>query len=187
MLLAASIFFISACSLNFSPEQAVVQEVQAGRMIGPVVPGSIKIMQKREYEERTLVMAAFQSTLENGAVLDCTYVFSPEKRFGSWLPQGGGGGCGSAPDPSPAIGIGGGIHANEQGVYSYAYGQVYSPEVIVVEVTWDNGEKQSEKVINHSFLVYRLGGAEIQKVQAYGADQQIIFTYEDQGPAPGKQ
>jgi hypothetical protein len=177
---------LNGCSMSFSPEQAIVQELLTENHMGKTVPESIQILQKRDFDERVLVMVAFQKIQDDGRVDDCIYVFEPARRIGSWRAGGGSGGCRSGPAAKPAVELGAGTSSSDRGAYSYAYGTVNLPEVTTIEVTWDDGEVQKELVINGSFFIYRNAAADIQQLQAFNTDNQVVYLHEDSGPAPGK-
>jgi hypothetical protein len=58
--------------------------------------------------------------------------------------------------------------------YSIFYGQVLSPKVAAVEVTFDNGKILRDKVLDGMFALVAPGATGICDVRIFGADNQIL-------------
>jgi hypothetical protein len=177
----AALLLLSGCSgMTFSPEQAVVQEVIQGRTGGSLKanPETIRVLQKLEADDRTFILVSFEGVGERGQTDACTYAYEAVRRAGSWSTGGGGGGCGPADlEDSAPIDMGSGTRSGPGYAYSYAYGLVRTPEITRVEVVWEDGQTQSEPVINGSYLAFRMGNAHVQNLVAYDAADNPVYDH----------
>jgi hypothetical protein len=62
--------------------------------------------------------------------------------------------------------------------YSIFYGQVLSPKVSAVEVTFDNGKILRDKALDGLFALVAPGATGVCDVRMFGADNQILQRYE---------
>jgi hypothetical protein len=175
--------------LNFSPERAAVQEILSGNSFGmQTQPDSVQVLQTKELEGTKFVQVAFQVVDEQGRQQECLFVYETRKTPVGFVAGSGGGGCGpvSAPD-DPPIGVGVGSSGGAGVVYTEADGFVYQPEIVSLEVIWEDGETQSVDVVNGAYLALRSGRQELSQIKALDAAGQVVYTHESGPPAPEKQ
>jgi hypothetical protein len=70
---------------------------------------------------------------------------------------------------------------------SYTYGLVHDPNIIVIEVTWSDGQVQTDEVVNGSYLVARSDIVDFQQVRGLDANGEALFTSAPIEVPPGKQ
>jgi hypothetical protein len=170
---------LTACSMNFTPEQAFVSE-----LINPNRPGkkvnseSIVILQRVEFGETFYLLAKYQAS-EDGRLWDCLDSYEMVRRLGSWHTGGGGGGCSSGPDQPPLVEVGQGISTKNNRSVSNVYGLVHHEDIIVIDITWQDDLAQQVQVVNGSYIAIREEAVMVKYLKASNAQDEILYTYEE--------
>lgn len=193
-LLALSlVLFLSGCSplFAFTPEQvATEQALNFGSMGGSVDPNSVRVTQTLPLADRVIVQVAFRATDEQGRLNECLFVYETIKSALGWRTGSGGGSCSGVnnqPEPNP-IGVGTGHSGGVDFEYTHVDGEVYQPDIVVVEVEWEDGTTQKVEVINSTYLVARVGDHNPVEIRGLSDDNVVLFTFQppnDRMP-PGK-
>jgi len=179
--------------LSFSAQQAAVDAVanQMGRHAN-VIPESVQVLQSQSLDGRAFVLIRYEQVSE-GRQEKCTAMYETERSaLGSWSPRSGGGGCAGhisgEPPPEPPLEVSGG-HSSGGGVakrsYSHANGLVHQADIVLVRVTWEDGQVQEAPVVNDSYLAVRPGSVTYQSVEGLDADGEVV-TAHTTIVAPGK-
>lgn len=71
--------------------------------------------------------------------------------------------------------------------YTEVDGFVYQPEIVSLEVSWEDGETQTVDVVNGAYLALRSGIQEVTQIRALDAAGEVVYAYKSPAPAPGKQ
>jgi hypothetical protein len=176
-------FFLAAgCrgALNFSPERAVVQEILSGDSFGiQAVPDSVRVLQTNELEGTTFVQVAFQAIDEQNRRQNCLFVYETRRFATGFASGGGGGGCSFGEPPDNAlIGVSLGSSSGAGVDYTEVDGFAYRPEIVSVEVIWEDGETQRVDVVNGAYLALRSGIQEVTQILALDAAGDAVYTYE---------
>ncbi|HEX6302705.1 MAG TPA: hypothetical protein VFZ76_00835 [Anaerolineales bacterium] len=175
--------------LNFSPERAVVQEILSGNSFGMrAVPDTVQVLQTKELEGTTFVQVAFQAVDEQNRRQDCLFVYEARSSPTGFASGGGGGGCSfGGPRENAPISVTRGSSSGAGVDYTEVDGFVYQPEIVSVEVTWEDGETQTVDVVNGAYLALRSGIQDVTQIRALDAGGEVVYEYESPAAAPGKQ
>jgi hypothetical protein len=175
--------------LNFSPERAAVQEILSGNSFGmQAQPDTVQVLQSKVLEGTKFVQVAFQAVDEQGRQQQCLFLYETRKTPVGFVTGSGGGGCGIGKPPGDGpISVGVGSSGGAGVVYTEADGFVYQPEIVSLEVIWEDGQTQTIEVVNGAYLALRSGRQELAQIKALNADGDVVYTYESPTPAPGKQ
>lgn len=177
---------LTACAR--SPEQAIIQEVTRPQTHMQVNPASIEILQTQSWQRNVFALVTFQVAEENNQISECLFMYDARRSPLGWAIGGGGGGCGPVGEDDAPIGISSGQHGSTRRLsHSHVKGLVYHEDVEVLEVIWDDGERQRAEIINDSFLAVRGGFHEYIQIQALNEAGEVIYTHENPPPAPGKE
>ncbi len=180
------VMMLTACA--FSPEQAIIQEVTRPQTHMQVNPASIEILQTQSWQRNVFALVTFQVAEENGQISECLFVYDARRSPIGWAVRGSGGGCGPVGGDDAPIGISSGRHGSTRRLsHSHVKGLVYHEDIEVVEMIWDDGERQRAEVINDSFLAVRGGFHEYTQIQALNKAGEVIYTHENPPPVPGKE
>lgn len=181
-----ALVLLTACAR--SPEQAIIQELTRPQTHMQVNPASIEILQTQSWQRNVFALVVFQVTEENGQISKCLFMYDARRSPLGWAVGGSGGGCGPAGEDADPIGISSGRHGSTRRLsHSHVKGLVYHEDIEVIEVIWDDGERQRAEIINDSFLAVRGGIHEYTQIQALDEAEEVIFTHENPPPAPGKE
>jgi hypothetical protein len=182
---------LSACNLSFSPERAAVQmvlDVTGTSSHMQIDPATIRVLQKQPLQDDEMVLIAFEAIQDNGQLSECLFMYQVRGGPLGWTAGSGGGGCGPAGGSGEPLGIGGGRHGGTAGrSSSNVAGRVYEEDIVAVEVTWDDGQRQRVQVVNGSYLAARAGVHDYAQLQALNANDEVVYTYQNPPPAPGKE
>ena len=177
----------------FSPEAAAQQAVLNHPMPEFTVdPNSVQVLQMSDLGGGDrVVLVAFQGNRQNFGRESCLFSYNVYRATtGGWHSGGGGGGCGpQRQDPAlePISISSGKSSGGPTGIgYSEVSGEMFDPNIAMVQVTWSDGAQQQASVINRSYLAVRAGEFDYSKIEALDAEQKVIFSSE-LGIAPGKQ
>ena len=175
--------------LNFSPERAVVQEILSGNSFGmQALPDTVQVLQTKELEGTTFVHVAFQAVDEQNRQQNCLFVYETRRFATGFASSGGGGGCSfGAPRENAPISVGQGSSSGAGVDYTEVDGFVYQPEIVSVEVIWEDGETETVEVVNGAYLALRSGIQEVTQIRALNAGGEVVYEYESPAAAPGKQ
>jgi hypothetical protein len=182
---------LSACNLSFSPERAAVQAVldmngTPGNM--QVDPATIQVLQKQSLQDDEMVLVAFQAIQDNGQLSECLFMHQVHRGPLGWVIGSSGGGCGPAGGSGEPLGIGAGRYGGtDRESSSHVAGRVYEEGIVAVEVTWDDGQRQRVPVVNGSYLAVRESLNDYAQVLALNANDEVVYTYQNPPPAPGKE
>jgi hypothetical protein len=185
-LLVLALVTLPACTL--SPEQAAVRALLEGRRTMQIRPATIQVLQTGSWGEEVNVLVTFQAAEESGQISQCLFLYEAhEARAAGWVVSGGGGGCGPVGGSGEPIDIGAGQHSGTgRPAISHVKGLVHETGIRAIEVIWDDGELQRVEVINSSYLAVRGGLHEYTQIQALDEGGEVVYTYENPPPAPGK-
>lgn len=191
-VLVMVVWVLSGCNLSLSPQSAAIEALQS--VNGPnfkIDTQSIKILQTMDVSDTsTVVVISFNGLRNSNGLENCLYSQQVEKQLGFWRMFNGGGGCWSADsgankDPLMAGGSQSGSSKPEDPGISQVFGAVNHPGIVKVSVTWDDGQVTNSEVFNGSFLSFRLGMAEMVKVEGLSDQGMVIYQINPQ-TAPGK-
>jgi hypothetical protein len=186
-MILTTLVVLTGC--GFSPEQAALRALMEGSPTTQINPATIQALQSQSWGETVNVLVAFQAIEENGQVFQCLFLYEAHKsRQLGWGVSHSGGGCGPLGGSGEPIGIGGGQHSGTgRPAISHATGLVFQPDIASIEIVWDDGERQRVEVVNNSYLALRTGRHEYAQIQALNGKDEVIYTYENPPPAPGKE
>lgn len=181
-----ALMLLTACA--FSPEQAIIQEVTRPQTHMQVNPASVEILQTQSWQRNVFALVTFQVAEEYGRISECLFMYDARRSPLGWAVGESGGGCGPVGGEDAPIGISSGRHGSTRRLsHSHVKGLVYREDIEVVEVIWDDGERQRAEIINDSFLAVRGGFHEYTEIQALNEAGEVIYTHENPPPAPGKE
>jgi len=173
--------------LSFSPERAVVQEILSNHTFGmQAQPDTVQVLQSKVLEGTKFVQVAFQAVDEQGRQQECLFVYETRKTPVGFVTGSGGGGCGPVNPPDVPIGMSVGSSGGAGVVYTEADGFVYQPEIVSLEVIWEDGQTQTIEVVNGAYLALRSGRQELDQIKALDAAGEVVYTQESSPPAPEK-
>lgn len=182
-LVLSGVLFASGCSslLAFSPEQvAANQALSFGSMGTTVDPNSVRITQTRPLGDRMIVQVAFLATDNQGRLNECLFVYETVKGTLGWRAGSGGGGCGgvnNSPETNP-LGVGTGHSGGRDFEYSHVDGQVYRPDIVFVEVDWEDGTTDRVEVVNSTYLIPRLGNHSPKEIRGLSEEEEVLYTFQ---------
>jgi hypothetical protein len=188
--LAAS-FFLSGCQtiFNISPDRAAVQEIVTN---GPspmeVNRDTIRVLQLQESEQDFMVLATYLATHESGQLNECLSLYKATKANHGWNAFGYGSNCWPAARvDQESISISMGQNVSTDGSMSDVSGLVYDPEIKSIEINWDDGTSQIAEVVKGSYLAVQSVQNSVQFVQAFNETGDLVYSYQQPTPAPGKE
>lgn len=168
IVLAAAM--LTACGLvgSADPVSAVTASVRDWEGTTPTVRATIPT------GGGTLVLYSFQ----HGTNCYFGEMFA-EQRMGRWHAGSGGHGGGPCPGTAgagqPAYSSFSGTSSNGIFSYSIASGEVFDPDIVRVDVTWDDGTVTAAVVTNGIYYSVREGiEATVTSVEAYDSKDQIV-------------
>jgi hypothetical protein len=196
LLSPLAVLVLSGCFIGgtaFSPEAAAQRAVlENPNPDMHVDPNTVQVLQRFNLDDKTLVMLSFSGNDIRLGATSCLYMYEVlQMPWGGWSTGSGGGGCtsgdGNQQEQPLSIGasISSGSKPHDFGL-SAVYGQVFVPEIRVVEVTWKDSMMQQVEVINASYLAARAGQVEMERVDGLNADNEIVYSSEPRID-PGKQ
>jgi hypothetical protein len=183
-----ALLFLSGCSLTFSPEQAAIQTVLESQVRPQPNPSTIRVLQSRPWRDGAVVLLTYQAVDQDGGISECLSMYETQRSMLGWIGGSGGGSCSPAGGDGQALGIGAGQHSGGDGIgLSHVTGLVHNEDISMVDVVWDDGERQQVEVVNGSYLALRAGAHMWAELQALNADGEVIYTHRNAPPAPGKE
>ncbi len=188
-LLAAS----AGCSggLAFTPDQAAVESAMRSAATTDLTPDpdSMAVLQTQKLGDSTLVLLRFTALHSSGQVSECLHLYEVYRRGLGFIPGSGGGGCGPAGGEGEAFGVGMGHHSNSAPgrlTFSDVNGLLYDPDLVSIEILWDDGEVQQALVSNGSYLAVRQGTHQVETITGRDAGGEVLSTWEHPQSIPGK-
>jgi hypothetical protein len=191
LALLAAPFLLSSCQtlLNFSPDRAAVQEILINSPKSVEVHReTIRVLQLQESELGILVLTTYLATHENDQISECLSLFRTNKGSDGWTASGQGSSCWSAAlvDQDP-ISISMGQQTTNENTSSNVAGLVYDPQIMSIEVIWEDGTTQTVDIVKRSYLAVRSGQYSVQFIHAFDETGEMVYSYHKPTPAPGKE
>lgn len=193
VLILGAVAALSGCvapGAAFSPEAAVQQAVL--RDPGPDIitdPTTVQILQRAEVDGKTLVMLSFGAAHSDLGGMSCLYLYEARwSLLGGWRSGSGGGSCSTALAENEPLSIGAGQTSGSSPFdpgYSTVYGQVFSPDITAVRVTWKDSQVSVAEVVNGSYLAVRSGKFEMVRVEGLNTEGETVYKHQS-NIAPAK-
>ncbi|MFO7624107.1 MAG: hypothetical protein R6V73_07130 [Anaerolineales bacterium] len=189
-LLAGS-FFLSSCQtlFNFSPDRAAVEELITNSPVSlEIHPETIRVLQLLESEQGIMVLTTYLATNESNQINECLSLYKTAKVSQGWTAYGQGLSCWPAAliDQEP-IRVTMGQNSTGESSSSDVSGLVFDPQIMSIEVIWDDGTIQDLEIVKGSYLAVRSGQYSVQFVHAFDEAGELVYSYEETKPAPGKE
>lgn len=164
-----------------TPEEAAVRHVRRMETANfTIASNSVEAIQAIALQNQVLVLVQYSGTRPGSVVDICETVLETRRtRLNGWKVIHGAGLCHEGnPVNSSRVTSGGsrGQHTPQDPGYSTAYGQVRDPQIIKVEVTWEDGHLQPVDVQESTYFAVREGGFSIKKIDAYNDQLEIVYT-----------
>lgn len=187
------VVLLSGCDLSMSPQSAAIEALNAVNDSNfKIDTQSVKILQTMTLNEKSVVLVLSFNGMRNISGLEkCIYSYQVEKQVFFWRMTNGGGGCWSmdsneTTDPLMVGGSQSGSSKPEDPGISQVFGIVNHPDIVMVRVTWNDGQVTNSEVSDSSYLSFRPGMAEMVKVEGLNDQDLVIYQFDPQ-IAPGKQ
>lgn len=196
-LIAAALalaLLLPACrGIAFSPEAAASAAIMGNIETNvALIDDSLAVRHSEKVNDNlAVVVLTYQQLRNRSDVENCLFSYEVQKRSVGWFMKSGGGGCwplAAEAQEGQEIQIGTGqSHSSDPGDVGFttAYGMVRDPEIVKVEVTWNDDTLAEMDVTDSSFVAYRFGLFELAKVEGLSAQGDVLYTYTPQ-VAPGK-
>lgn len=189
-LLAGS-FFLSSCQtlFNFSPDRAAVEELITNSPVSlEIHPETIRVLQLLESEQGIMVLTTYLATNESNQINECLSLYKTAKVSQGWSAYAQGSNCWPAAliDQEP-IRVTMGQNSTGESSSSDVSGLVFDPQIMSIEVIWDDGTIQDLEIVKGSYLAVRSGQYSVQFVHAFDEAGELVYSYEETKPAPGKE
>jgi hypothetical protein len=188
MVPVLAFLLLSGCNMIFSPEQAAIRAALESQMRVQPNPATIRVLQSQPWGDNVVILLTYQAVDQSGQTSECLMMYETQRNMLGWIAGSGGGGCGPTGEDGQALGIGAGQHGASDGIgLSHVTGLVYDDNISIVDVVWDDGERQRVEVVNDSYLALRVGRYMWAELQGVNEDGDVIYTHQNAPPAPGKE
>jgi hypothetical protein len=181
---------VSLGGCAFTPERAIAAEIRTMEerwQDMQVRSDTVQIRQRQPWQGGLVCLVSFETVRSSGERSDCLFTYQTRQRGLAWEITGAGGGCGPPGGDGRPISVSSGQHSGSgQASLSHVCGLVYEPAVVTVQVVWEDGQEQRADVVSGSYLALRGGQHGLSQVQALNAQGEIVYTFENPLPAPGK-
>jgi hypothetical protein len=177
--------FLSACSgfTHLTPEQAVIRELTHPQAPFPAILWTIRFPQKVEFENQIYIMATFQSFINDEEKI-CTSITEADRKTEGWMAVHQTLSCLRAIEiPDKGFSREGSAGQGAEKAVSYLYGNIYSPDIVKVQVTWPDDEIQQVEVVNRSYIILREGFfPDYVKMEGLDTQGEVIYTFDPNLP-----
>jgi hypothetical protein len=184
-------FLLSSCQalLNFSPDRATVQEIIINSPQSlEVHRETIRVLQLQESEQGILVLTTYLATHENDQISECLALYRTAKTSDGWTAFDQGSSCWPAAlVDQDSISISMGQQTTNENTSSNVAGLVYDPQIMSIEVIWDDGTTQAIDIVKRSYLAVRSGQYTVQFIHAFDETGEMVYSYQKPTPAPAKE
>jgi hypothetical protein len=179
--------FLASCSeksrgVKFTPEETAVQFVKEIRTGGFTInDNSVEAIQTTTVNDMVLVLVQYSGKNIEGGVETCEVALEIEKsRINGWKAKNSAGLCHKVNDPTNSVpitvvGSWGNTTFLKQD-YSTTFGFIRDSQITKIVITWEDDQVQRAEIHENTYLVAREGRFNMEKIEAFNDQNEIIFT-----------